>query len=293
MKETVGNGSLNLPFPLFMDPNYNTGRFLKGEYSSWPGADINLMHMVIDVLEDYGESDAYRSLAMASIYPDYSYIAVDPTHSLNVYMSFSGYTSGRKVYRSTDAGSSWSNWSGTLPNIPVNCIVCDNTSKDGVYIGTDVGVFYRDNTMSDWVPFFNQLPNVIVQEMEINSTSNKLIAGTFGRGIWQTNLYGNCVYSFYLNDANNVSTSSTQYYAASNHITSLRTVYSSYNNTSVTYKAGSYIDLKPDFNTQYNAKFEALIGSCTSTVINAPGFDIKNRVSGQLSGYTQSINSFK
>jgi len=181
--------------------------------------------------------------------PDYLYVAVDPTYSLNVYMTFSGYESGRKVYKSTNAGTSWTNWSGTLPNIPINCIVVDNTSNDGVYIGTDVGVYYRDNTMSDWVPFFHGLPNVIVKEMEINYTSNKLIAGTYGRGIWQTPLYGNCNPQFIRTNENNPSTSSTQYYAASNYITSTRTVYTSYNNTSVTYKAGNYVQLKPGFNT--------------------------------------------
>jgi len=224
--------------------------------------------------------------------PDYSYIAVDPTYSSYVYMTFSGYNYDRKVYKSTNAGTTWTNWSGTLPNIPVNCIVVDNTSKDGVYIGTDVGVFYRDNTMSDWVPFFNQLPNVIVNEMEINYTSNKIIAGTFGRGIWQTSLYGNCNSQFILTNANNSSTSSTQYYAATNYITSTRTVYTSYNNTSVTYKAGNFIRLNPGFNTQYNAKFEALIGPCSGTVVNAPAFNIRDRVSGGLSGsYSATTNT--
>jgi len=215
--------------------------------------------------------------------PNYSYVAIDPTYSPRVYMSFSGYTSGRKVYKSSNSGTTWTNWSGTLPNIPVNCIVCDNTANDGVYIGTDVGVYYRDNTMSDWAPFFNLLPNVIVNEMEINYTSNKLIAGTFGRGIWQTKLYGNCNPACILTNTNNPSTSSTQYYAASNYITSTRTVYTSYNNTSVTYKAGNYVQLNPGFNTQYGAKFEALIGPCTPTVVNAADFDIRERVSGHFS----------
>lgn len=225
--------------------------------------------------------------------PDYSYIAVDPNYSSYIYVTFSSYTSGTKVYRSTDAGATWSNFTGTsLPNVPVNCVVCDNTSNDGVYIGTDVGVFYRDNTMTDWVPFFNQLPNVIVNEMEINYNSNKLVAGTYGRGIWSTNLYGDCVWSFYLTDANNVSTSSTQYYAASHHITNYRTIYSSYNNTSVTNKAGSYIDLMPDFRALYGSNFEALIGPCTGSTINAADFDIRERVSGHLSGNTQ-VNLIK
>lgn len=226
--------------------------------------------------------------------PDYSYIAVDPNYSSNVYVTFSSYTSGTKVYRSTNAGSTWSNFTGTsLPNVPANCVVCDNTSNDGVYIGTDVGVFYRDNTMSDWVPFFHGLPNVIVNEMEINYTSNKLVAGTYGRGIWQSNLYGNCTSDFYLTNVNNPSTSTTQYYAASNHIESSRTIYTSYNNTSVTYKAGNYVDLLPGFNTLYNSRFEGLIGPCSGSASSASNFNIKERISGQLTGKLNVINSIK
>ncbi len=221
-----------------------------------------------------------------------SYIAVDPTNSPTVYISFFGYTSGRKVYRSTNAGTSWTNWSGTLPNIPVNCIVCDNTANNGVYVGTDVGVFYRDNGTSDWVPYFNQLPNVIVNEMEINTTSNILIAGTFGRGIWKTDLYGDCNYSYNLTDANNVSTSSSQYYAADAYINSTRDVYSSYDNITVTYRAGDYVSLNPGFRAYSGSKMEAFIGPCTQTVVNAAKFDIRERVSGRLNeSYSALMNT--
>ena len=70
------------------------------------------------------------------------------------------------------------NYSGTLPNIPVNTIVLDeNSSSETLYIGTDLGVFIRDNNSADWSNFNNlTLPNVIVSELEIQYSSNKLIA---------------------------------------------------------------------------------------------------------------------
>ena len=118
-----------------------------------------------------------------------SYITVDPTNSQKVYLTLSGYSSGNKVFMSTDGGVSWINYSGTLPNVPVNCIVYQNGSNEGLYIGTDLGVFYTDGTMSDWIPYQTGLPNVIVTELEISYNNNKLWAATFGRGLWNTNLY--------------------------------------------------------------------------------------------------------
>jgi hypothetical protein len=42
--------------------------------------------------------------------------------------------------------------------------------------------------MDDWTWYMDGLPNVMVHELEINYTSQKLVAATYGRGIWQTDL---------------------------------------------------------------------------------------------------------
>lgn len=118
-----------------------------------------------------------------------TYIAVDPADADHVYVTFSGYASGKKVYETTNGGSSWSNISGTLPNLPVNCIVYEAGSNNALYIGTDVGVYYLDNSLSDWASFANKLPSVIVNELEIHYTSGTIKAATYGRGTWESPLY--------------------------------------------------------------------------------------------------------
>lgn len=93
-----------------------------------------------------------------------------------------------KVYESTDSGASWTNISGTLPNIDMNTIVYDEGSNDALYVGTDLGVFYIDASMSDWAPFNTGLPNVIILELDILESDNKLRAATFGRGVWEADI---------------------------------------------------------------------------------------------------------
>lgn len=120
-----------------------------------------------------------------------TYIAVSSTDPNTVWVTLSGYTSGNKVFKSTNGGTSWTNISGSLPNLPVNCITHDsNTSNESLYIGTDVGIFYRNNTLNDWVSFSNGLPNVVVRELEIQKATSKIRAGTYGRGLWESDLYG-------------------------------------------------------------------------------------------------------
>jgi photosystem II stability/assembly factor-like uncharacterized protein len=115
-------------------------------------------------------------------------IAVSNTDPNLLWICLGGYSSGNKVFKSTDGGTTWTNVSGTLPNIPVNTIVYENGSADRLYIGTDIGVYYRDNNITDWTLYSTGLPNVMVHELEINYTSAKLLAATYGRGIWQSDL---------------------------------------------------------------------------------------------------------
>lgn len=123
--------------------------------------------------------------------PDLSctYLAFHPQDDNIIYATFSGYDSGKKVYVTTDAGTIWQNISGNLPNLPVNCISYQNGTQGGIYVGTDIGIFYTDSTLSNWQPFNDGLPNVIVNELEIHYPTNKLRAATFGRGLWESPLY--------------------------------------------------------------------------------------------------------
>lgn len=115
-----------------------------------------------------------------------TYVAFDPLNENTIWVTYSGYTDGRKVFRSQDAGQTWENMSMNLPNLPVNCIEIERSSTGGVYVGTDVGVYYWDETLTEWEPFMTGLPNVIVSELEIHESANVIRAATFGRGLWES-----------------------------------------------------------------------------------------------------------
>lgn len=122
-----------------------------------------------------------------------SYLMVDPTNPQRIYVTLSGYSAGNKVFVSPDSGISWFNYSGSLPNVPVNCITYQKGTNEALYVGTDVGVFYTDGTLADWEPYQTGLPNVVVTELEISYNDSKLWAATFGRGLWNADLYSSGV----------------------------------------------------------------------------------------------------
>ena len=122
-----------------------------------------------------------------------NHVAVDQANSNILWVALSGYSAGNKVFKSINAGTTWTPYSEGLPNLPANAILNEKATNGGVYLAMDVGVFYRDNTKSAWEPFFANLPNVSVRELEIfygrTVDESRLRAATFGRGLWETPLY--------------------------------------------------------------------------------------------------------
>lgn len=118
-----------------------------------------------------------------------SYIAVHPLYPETLAVSLSGFSTGKKVYISYNAGETWENFSDNLPNLPANCVIFHKDENMGIYVGMDVGIYYRDNSMDEWEAFFEGLPNVIVSEMEIHYESGKIRAGTYGRGLWESDIH--------------------------------------------------------------------------------------------------------
>ena len=119
-----------------------------------------------------------------------TYMAVDDNYPDRAWATAGGFVDGVKVFRTDDAGQSWQNISGNLPNLPANCVVHhDSSEHDQIYIGMDVGIFYTNDTMNgQWELYAENLPNVIVSELEIDYQNNQLYAATFGRGVWRADL---------------------------------------------------------------------------------------------------------
>lgn len=93
-----------------------------------------------------------------------------------------------RVLHSTDGGEEWYDYSEGLPAFPVKKMLHVTLDKDYLFIGTDVGVFYRTPDLNEWQCFQNGLPMAIVTDLEYDCCSNRLYVATNGRGIYYSSL---------------------------------------------------------------------------------------------------------
>jgi hypothetical protein len=125
-------------------------------------------------------------------------IALDPSDATGktAFVTIMGFHVGH-VFKTTNAGQTWTNYTASLPDAPADAVVVD--SQAGVvYVGTDVGVFASSTASASWaevgplaaVSASGYLPNVPVTALRLFSSGGQklLRASTYGRGIWEYNL---------------------------------------------------------------------------------------------------------
>jgi len=128
-------------------------------------------------------------------------------------------TINSKVYKSSDKGLSWDDITYNIPNVSTNTIEYYKNDEEGLYVGTDAGIYYKNANMTDWVLFSQNFPvSANITEIEIfideNNPSNDVVkAATYGRGLWssptyyeyptadfesdETNVPGGCMVNFF------------------------------------------------------------------------------------------------
>ena len=98
------------------------------------------------------------------------------------------------VYRSTDGGAHWQRLISNLLPSPANSLMVDPQDANTVYIALDAGVFSTrqiGNCLSSqnncWSAYGTGLPESPVTQLSLSG--NTLVAGTYGRGVWQIPLW--------------------------------------------------------------------------------------------------------
>ena len=159
-----------------------------------------------------GFQAASCSTYMGCQYP-VSGIALDSRDATGktAYVTAMGFQIGH-IWQTTDAGGSWVDISGNLPDAPADSVVID-PSTGTIYVASDTGVFSTgsaNGSNTNWTEVGpatgpGTLPNVAVTRVAIFSPAGqppRLRASTYGRGIWEMPLPGTTAPDYELSMSN-------------------------------------------------------------------------------------------
>jgi photosystem II stability/assembly factor-like uncharacterized protein len=130
--------------------------------------------------------DSWFRIGVNSLSGNVNFIAIHPRDPNRIAIAITG---GQKVLVSLDGGETFSSYLKNLPNFSALCLLWQDNEDLGLYLGMNYGIYYIDDTYEDWQLYNSNLPNVIINELEINYANDKIYAATYGRGLWVSDVY--------------------------------------------------------------------------------------------------------
>jgi photosystem II stability/assembly factor-like uncharacterized protein len=115
-------------------------------------------------------------------------IATQHGNASIVYVTVSTFT-GTKLYKSTNAGSTWNAIGSGLPGVTTNSVVVDTANPQRVFVGTDIGVYESTDGGANFGPMTLGMPRAsVVVDLEVAASPHVLVAGLYGGGAWKISL---------------------------------------------------------------------------------------------------------
>ena len=136
---------------------------------------------------------AWRPLALPAAMPNryVSALAIDPSDpsGRSVWVGFNGFSRRwiegpgaglGHLWKTTDGGTTWTDVSGTLPDVPVNDVL---VARGKLVVATDLGVVMSSDGGATWSRLGSNLPYTTTLDVHAGP-DGRLYAATHGRGIW-------------------------------------------------------------------------------------------------------------
>ncbi len=118
-------------------------------------------------------------------------ISLDPENDQIIWLAYPRGSNGNKIFKSINGGVSWTNLTTSILDAQtIQSMQTIGGTNGGIYLATNLSVYYRNNTMPNWV-----LDNVNLPA-SINATGirpfyrdGKIRLASYGKGIWESPLY--------------------------------------------------------------------------------------------------------
>lgn len=122
----------------------------------------------------------------------YLFFTVSDQNPDELWIAYTNGSNGNKVYHTTNSGTNWTNMtSSMLDNLDIYQVVHQYGTDGGIYVAVNEGaVFYRNNTLGNWVNYSSGLP-VAIEPLRMVPfyKGEKLRLATKGHSIWEAPFY--------------------------------------------------------------------------------------------------------
>lgn len=92
------------------------------------------------------------------------------------------------LFKTTDFGATWTAIHNNLLQRPINVLWEDNVNPNLLFVGNDMGVFVSLDGGKVWTALKGNMPVVAVHDLIVHPRDGDLVVGTYGRGIWVTDI---------------------------------------------------------------------------------------------------------
>lgn len=128
-----------------------------------------------------GTSIVTSNLPIANV----SDIVIEEGNESHIIVTFSNYGT-KSVFETTDAGQTWVDIEGNLPNMPVRSALLNPIDSSQLFLATEAGIWVTNKingANTEWEPSFSA-PFVRTDMLQYRKSDNLIIVGTYGRGLW-------------------------------------------------------------------------------------------------------------
>jgi len=112
---------------------------------------------------------------------------------IRAYVVYSGVGDNEKIFRTTNSGTTWTNITGNLPDVPINDVLEDQFNQNRIWAATDNSVFMTLNGGSTWYKWTAGMPigtQVMDLEYTVRLEGKFVVAGTYGRSTFERPVAG-------------------------------------------------------------------------------------------------------
>jgi PKD repeat protein/photosystem II stability/assembly factor-like uncharacterized protein len=114
-------------------------------------------------------------------------LALDAENENHCWLAYADANDGEKIYRTMDGGFNWENLTtSALNGEHITYLLHQGGTDGGIYLGTFRTIWFRDNTMSEWMPYNDGLPvHISTCILRPFYRDDKIRLGAYGKGIWE------------------------------------------------------------------------------------------------------------